>query len=226
VNHNTIAIDLDKDTVGDQGEGLHVHVLSNFKINNVIYEGVEVVVICDVRDVAEDMYEFSFKEGTNEARFSKPVLPAPLRMDKAEFDPRVAVRAGAVAGDGFIVDGRDAARYVYHAATTNKGVGATKKTFDVTFPTGYKLSQRAFGNPLGKEDEFTPATFIQYLYRKGIGAGIMLPPPGAAAGAALVEPATFHCQITWRFANAAKDQELVIGAPRGPAAVNASLLGL
>ena len=211
----TLLLEVGPRVFGDQGEGLHVHQIS-FKVHNVMYEGIEISVLCDPRDVAEDLYDFSFKEGTNEARFSKPVMAAPHRLDKDVLDPRI------LRGDpnhGYIIDGRDAARTGYEKAVQKKGSEAAKKTYDVLFPDGYKLSQRAFGHPIGKDDEFCAAVYTQYLYRKAIGAGIRV-------GAGAVEPETYTCQLTWRFANAAKATELTVAAAPGRAAVAASLNGL
>ena len=78
-----------------------------------MYEGIEISVLCDPRDVAEDLYDFSFKEGTNEARFSKPAMAAAHRLDKDVLDPRIINRN---ATHTYIIDGRDAARTGYEKA--------------------------------------------------------------------------------------------------------------
>jgi hypothetical protein len=211
---------LGSDAVGDQGEGLVIFKTANFKANNVLYEGIEVTAIADSRDIIANLYQFSFKEGTNVARFSKPVLPAVYRLDKAELDRRILHGA---AGNQFIVDGRDAARVNYEKLLQKKGIAASKKEFEVLFPSDVKLSQRAFGDPIGKDGEFTVARQHQLLHRKLIGAGIEV---AAAVGGGLVEPHTYHSQITWRFANAANDQELVVAGSQGEATVRAAMAGL
>jgi hypothetical protein len=216
----TIIIDLGLDQPGDQGEGLVTFKTAAFKANNVLYEGIEVATIGDARDIHDDLYEFWFKEGTNEAKFCKPALPAVYRLDKAELDLRILAQD---AGNGFIIDGRDAVRVNHEKRVQKNGILASKKTFEVLFPSNIKLSQRAFGVPIGKEGEFTLAAQIQYIHRKPIGAGIRVAnPPGPLP----VEPHLFHSQITWRFANAAKDQELVVAGSRGAATIAAAMAGL
>lgn len=211
---NTTII-VDPSVPGDQGEGLHIFPIT-FKANDVLYEGFEVAIVCDVRDVHADFVEMYFKEGTNEAKFCKPALAAPYRLDKTELDLRILNRAVA---DTYIIDGRDAVRVMYNKQVLQKGVLVSKKSYEVLFPDGVQLSQRAFGNPIGKEGEMSIANALQYIHRKGIGAGIMVGAPAA-------EPDTYHCQMTWRFANAAKDTELTVAGARGAATVTASLAGL
>jgi hypothetical protein len=221
----TILLRVGADVAGDQGEGLHVHRIS-FKANNVMYEGIEIAVICDVRDVAADLYDFSFKEGTNQARFSKPTLAAIFREDKTELDGRLAIE---VDGAQYVIDGRDAARVVYQKNVQKKGAAAAKKTFDVQFPAGFKLSQRAFDKPAGKEGEYTSAFVTQILYTKPIGGGVRFgyrPATPFAREVAGREPVTVHVQLSWRFANAAKETELTVAGARGVDAILASLDGL
>lgn len=236
----TIIVDVSADTAGDQGEGLHVFPIT-FKNNNVLYEGYEVAVICDARDIHEDLIEMQFKEGQNVAKFSKPAMAAVFRLDKAQLDARILARPPPGAGlpggadDTYIIDGRDAVRVNHTNNVARKGTMATKKTYEVMFPANVKLSQRAFGNPVGKDGEWTIAAQIQHIHRKPIGANIVagaMPAvgvPGDAhyvAAVAGLEPDVFHVQLTWRFANASKDQELTVAAARGAATVAAAMAGL
>jgi hypothetical protein len=223
--NTSIIVDVGSDVTGDQGEGLYVFPIT-FKRNDVLHEGFELAVLCDCRDVAQDLYELHFKEGTNIARLTKPVLAAPFRMDKAELDLRILAGPGAAANQ-YIVDGRDASRVIYEKNYQKKGTVATKKTFEVLFDPSVKLSQRAFGHPVGKDDEWTIAVSLQLIHVKGVGFQIPARPatPALAARAAY-EPDTFHSQITWRFSNSAKEQELVVAGARGAATVNAALAGL
>lgn len=209
----TIAIDLSEDDyAGDQGEGLHVHKIK-CKLTNVLYEGVEVVVLADMRDAGEDMYELLFKEGTNVARFKKPAMASAFRRDKAEVDARVLNHNRA---DDYIIDGRDAACVALEKKANTVGVHVMKKTFEVVFPEGYRLSQHAFGYGAGaKCGDYQIATPQIIVYRK---------PLGATIGG--VDPATYHTQITWRFVNLAQEAQLVSTGNRGTMAVTAALAGL
>jgi hypothetical protein len=93
---NEILIDLDK--VGDQGEGLNVYKIWGIRLDGVDHTGVDVQVVVDARDVAANLYGMTYKEGTNEVTFYKPLMPACFRLDKAQFDRRVRAVAGAGIG--------------------------------------------------------------------------------------------------------------------------------
>jgi hypothetical protein len=154
----------------------------------------------------------------------KPVVTARFRLDKAELDVRILL---AGADNQYIVDGRDASRVIYEKNNQKKGMVATKKTFEVLFDPSVKLSQRAFGHPIGKDNEWTLAVGIRLIYVKGV--GFELPAVAAVPGVvarAVYQPNTFHSQITWRFANSAKERELTVAGARGAATLNAALAGL
>lgn len=220
-----IIIALDDELAGDQGEGLYVHKVK-FKRNNTLHEGVEFSTrISDLRDA--HLYDFTYKEGTNEGCFYKPAMEAPYRLDKADLDARILAvivpppAAGVPNPEQYIVDGRDAARVAFEKKVTNKPE-AVKKKYEVFLPEGFKLSQRAFGEPLGKEGVFTKAARSNLIYRRGFGTTIVDPNNAGQR----IEPDTYHVFVTWRFVNASRDTELAIAGNTIEAALGAAVAGL
>ena len=191
--------------MGDQGEGLYVFKFK-VKVNNVLYDGVEFSTSVDYRDATKNLWDFSYKEGTNEGQFMKPMMAAPYRLDKTELDLRILAQPL----DDFIVEGRDAARTEYEKKSRAKQ-DLERRKFDVWLPDGYKLSQRPFGANVGKEGVFTSASSTSYNYQKGMGTG------------RAPDINTVHSFITWRFVNMTTERELTLV---GTSVADAAALGI
>jgi hypothetical protein len=191
------------DQCGDAGQGLHCFWLWGHNHDHKEYEGVSVEIMADNRDVALNYYEMYFEEGTNKAYLTKPLMQAPFRDDKAEYETKVA--------DLVLRKGHDHAR-----AQVSKQMEKTIQ-YPVQFPTGYQLSQRCFaGARVGLEGETMKAKKNQVMYRKAAAP--------AAAGAAAVQ--ALHVCVTWSFVNLATVKEMGVDADDGVALMTAGFAGL
>ena len=209
---NNIFISLDEDGhSGDQGEGLYCHKIK-FKQNNTLYEGVEFATrVTDTRDMEKELYDLHFKEGTGELLFFKPAMEMSLRSDMHLLEPRILDQD---INDVYIVDGRKGA-LVSFAKRMKAKPDLERRKFEVFLPDTFKLSQRAFNYPIGKEGEFLSARNHTYMYRAPF-------PPAAGAP----HPDTYHVYMSWRFINLRTDTELVLPGNNAVASLAAAYRGL
>ena len=201
---------------GDQGEGLYCHRIK-FKRDNTLYEGVEIVTrVTDTRDASKELYDLCFKEGTNEMIFFKPAMEACMRFDKALIDPRILAQD---ANDTYLIDGRDAACVSFGKKVKAKP-DLERRRFEVYLPDHFKISQRAFDNPVGRDGVFQSAVSKTYMYR------IPFEPARGNTARGAVCPDTFHVFLSWKFINYQSNTELALPAATMVANLNAAFAGL
>ena len=85
-----VPISIDPFYPGDQGEGVHAARFWNYEKDGFVYEGVNLELLVDMRDVEEGLYSMEFVDGTNTAVLTVPTLAATWRKDKSEHEARVA----------------------------------------------------------------------------------------------------------------------------------------
>jgi hypothetical protein len=83
----------------------------------------------DGRDLNSDYYCLEYKEGSNTATLTKPLLPAPLRFDKAEYEYKEPNRHYQI--------GHDVVRNAFQQLPEDKRV----QKFTLQFETGVKLTE-------------------------------------------------------------------------------------
>ena len=54
-----------------------------------MYEGLELEVLVDIRDVEESLYSLEIIDGTNKATMKMPLIPAMFRKDKTQHENRI-----------------------------------------------------------------------------------------------------------------------------------------
>lgn len=165
-------------------------------------------MVVDPRDIVDDLYDFQFQEGTNKAILSKPVLPAVFRLDKANIE--------AVVTEPHFRKAHDVARSAV-SNLTRTNTELKKKRIDVVFPKGYRLSQRPFNHPVGREDEWISAVGQSTVYRKDTDLT-------DAAGQPVLSVFTTY---SWRFVNMQTVTDLGLGgAGAGAANVRNAFAGI
>lgn len=97
-----------------------------------MYDGCEIEVLVDIRDVEEGLYSFEIVDGTNKAIITVPVLPATFRKDKAAHESRIS--------EDYVKKAHDALRSTYSKLPKQDQV----RKHSVVFPPGYKLTQKPF----------------------------------------------------------------------------------
>ena len=172
--------------------------------------------VIDTRDASKELYDLCFKEGTNKMLFYKPAMEACMRFDKALIDPRILAQD---ANDTYLIDGRDAACVSFGKKVKAKP-DLERRRFEVYLPDHFKISQRAFDNPVGRDGVFQSAVSKTYMYR------IPFEPVRGNTVRGTVCPDTFHVFLSWKFINYQSNTELVLPTATMAANLNAAFAGL
>ena len=115
---------------GDQGEGIYCTRIWGVAGGGKEYEGVELEIFCDSRDVENGLVYLEFIEGTNKLFLTKPLMDAGMMMDKQEYDPRI--------NDARVSVGHDAHRSAYSELTEDE----KKREIKLELPSTVQLSEK------------------------------------------------------------------------------------
>ena len=126
------AISIDAKYPGNQGEGIYAAArFWGFEKDSFVYEGVNIELLVDIRDVEESNYSMEVVDGGNVATLTVPVLPATFRKDKQEHEARIAA-------DNQIKKAHD----VLWSAYSKLPKDAQVEKLKLIFPPEWKLTQR------------------------------------------------------------------------------------
>jgi hypothetical protein len=146
----------------------------------------------DGRDLNNDCYCLEYKEGSNTATLTKPLLPAPLRFDKAEYEYREPNRHYQV--------GHDMVRNAFQHLPEDKRV----QKFTLQFEAGVKLTEIPYlpttvGAPtINGDTGQRQAHPCMMVYQRNSGVT-------TAAGGQIND---IHYRVIWRLADQSKAHQL------------------
>lgn len=128
-------MEIDPKYPGDQGESVYCFRILSYTKDKMVYEGSEIEMLVDLRDVKENMYSLEVLEGSNQATLTKPVMVATFRKDKDKFEARLGTDTAHVK------TANEVARSAYSKIRTDERV----KKYTLQWPSNHKLSQKPFG---------------------------------------------------------------------------------
>jgi hypothetical protein len=165
----------------------------------------------DSRDLNENFYCLEYKEGSNTATLTKPLLPAPLRFDKAEYEYKEPNRNFQV--------GHDVARNAFQQLPEDKRV----QKFILQFDADVKLTEIPYlptnvGPPIINSDTGQrQAHPYMMIYHKQSGNVTV-------TGQMMIDS---HYRVYWRLADQSKALKLEVQANNaGARAAQAAYQGL
>ena len=201
-------VEIDPQYPGDLGEGIFAFRISDVEYGHFEWKGcMEIELLVDERDVQANLYSIEYKEGTNIAILTKPILPAPFVHDKAEFEARQLLR--------YIQKGHDAARSAYAKLSREDQV----RKITLKFQDHVCLCEvpfRATGVAHNNSGGIEIASPQMIAYRKATGRTDQ-------AGDQIL--GLYH-RLTWKFADSSKAVALATAGNLGVRAADDAYAGL
>ena len=199
---------IDPNDQGDQGEGIYCIKFTQFEKDDYEYEGVEIEIVADGRDVRADYYRFDYEESGNTGVLVKPknVATFTREEDVQAWEARSSV-------DDVSKKGHLTSRAAYSKKT---GEAEKSRSIPVIFPDGFQLSQKPFISTT--EAGTNTASYKAVTYRvdtafddtKNTGKKIYM----------------MHTRIVWRFARLETATLLKEHQKGGEKAINDSIAGV
>ena len=186
LDYPVIRVDPEAQAPWEHPEGLVICKFRAHEVANVQYDGVEITVIGDMRDINNDLYKLEAIGGkpTNRLLYTKPALDASIYEDATFYDLQENVVS--------IKKGRSSAITKYAKLNDEE----KKKKYVIHFPEDMMLTDAQFmGQGVAPDDTDVEANVILAHTDSGL----------VADGNQIK---TFFSQITWKLCNVTSKEEI------------------
>lgn len=183
---------LDPLSPGDQGEGVYCVRIWGVAGGGKEYQGVEIEVFCDGRDMAAGLVFLEYIEESNKLFLTKPLMDAGMVEDKVQYDARVL--------DARIILAHDAHRAQYSKMKPEEKV----RVISMELPKGVRLSEKPINTDANVEKHHRGRAKLAVLaYKKNTAHR-------DTAGNIVYK---VHERACWKFVDLSTETNLTVEAP-------------